>query len=32
LKEEQIQKIQRDVNEEWEKLKQRAKHSTSGGR
>ena len=32
LKEEQIRQIQRDVNEEWEKLKQRTKHSTSGGR
>jgi len=31
LKEEQISQIQMDVNEEWERLKQRAGHSTSGG-
>ena len=32
LKEEQIRQIQMDVDEEWEKLKQRAGHSTSGDR
>jgi pyruvate/2-oxoacid:ferredoxin oxidoreductase beta subunit len=29
LKEEQIKQVQRDVDEEWEKLKRRADHSTS---
>ena len=32
LKEEQIRHIQMDVDEEWEKLKQRAGHSTHGDR
>ena len=31
LKEEQISQIQMEVNEEWERLKQRADHSTSRG-
>ena len=32
LKEEQIRQIQTDVDEEWEKLKQRAGHSASADR
>jgi pyruvate/2-oxoacid:ferredoxin oxidoreductase beta subunit len=32
LKEEQIRQIQRDVDEEWEKLKHRASHSRSKGK
>ncbi len=32
LKEEQVKQIQMDVDEEWERLKQRAGHSASGNR